>query len=72
MTRVTAFLSGERPPQDPMENGEMDRFRDKPCGVGGPDALEGRAIDIGAHGDHRDRRGGLDVPRGVNAIYGPV
>jgi hypothetical protein len=72
MTQVTAFLSRERPLQDPMESGEMARFLDKSCGVGGPDSFDGRAIDIGAHVDHRDRRGGLDVPRDVNAIHGPV
>ena len=51
----------------------MDRFRHKSCGLGdGLEALDGRRIRLGAHVDHGNRRGGLDVPCGVNAVHGPL
>jgi hypothetical protein len=50
----------------------MDRFRHKPCGLSGLDPLEGCRVDIGAHVDYRDGRGGLDVPCGVYAVHGPL
>ena len=36
------------------------------------DALEGRRVRLGAHIDHWDGRGGLNVLRGVNAVHRPV
>jgi hypothetical protein len=69
---AAAVPTRERPLQGGVEGGYMDRFRDKPCGLGGLDPLAGRGIDIGAHVDHRDGRGGLDVPRGVDAVHGPL
>jgi hypothetical protein len=59
--------------QSGMQGRQMDRFRHKPCRLGGGlEALDGRRIRIGAHVHKRDRRDGLNVPRGVNAIHAPL
>ena len=51
----------------------MDRFRHKSCRLGGGlEALDGRRIRLGAHVDDRDRRRGLNVSCGVNAVHRPV
>ena len=67
-----AVPTRERPRQDPAKGGKMDGFGDTPGGLGGWDPLEGRGIDMGAHVDHRDGRGGLDVPRGIDAVHGSL
>ena len=67
-----AVPTRERPLQNPVKGREMDGFGDKSCGLGGLDPLAGCRIDSRAHVDHRDGRGGLDVPRGVDAVHGPV
>jgi hypothetical protein len=59
--------------QGSVQGRQMDRFRDKSCRLGGGlEALDGRRIRMGAHVDDRDRRGGLDVPRGVHAVHVPL
>lgn len=50
----------------------MERFRHKTYGLRGLNALVGRRIRMRAHVDDRDRRGGLNVPRGVDAVYSPL
>ena len=51
----------------------MDRFRHKSCRLGGGlEALNSRRIRMGAHVDDRNRRGGLNVSRGVNAVHSPL
>src|SRR5215211_8574935 len=49
---AAAVPTRERPLQGGVEGGYIDRFRDKPCGLGGLDPLAGRGIDMGAHVDH--------------------
>ena len=51
----------------------MDWFRHKSCRLGGGlEALDGRRIRMGAHVDNGDRRRGLNVSCGVNAVHRPV
>jgi hypothetical protein len=65
--------TGEHLVQGGVKGGHMDRFRHKSRRLGrGLEALNGRCICMGAHIDDRDRRSGLNVPRGVNAIHRPV
>jgi hypothetical protein len=56
--------------QGGVQGRQMDRFRHKPCGLGGGlEVLEGHRIRVGAHVDDRDRRGGLNVPRRLNVVH---
>ena len=51
----------------------MEWFRHTSCRLGrGLEALESRRIRIGAHGDHGDRRRGLNVSCGVHAVHRPA
>jgi hypothetical protein len=59
--------------QGGVQSRQMDRFRHKSRRLGGGlEALDGRRIRMGAHVHDRDRRGGLNVPRGVNAVHGSL
>jgi hypothetical protein len=59
--------------QDGVQGRQMDRFRHKSCRLGGGlQALDDRRIRMGAHVHDRDRRGGLNVPPGVNAVHAPL
>ena len=51
----------------------MDRFRHKLCRLGrGLKARDGRRIRLGTHVHDRNRRGGLNVSRGVDAVHGSL
>jgi hypothetical protein len=59
--------------QGSMQGRQMDRFRHKSCRLGGGlEALDGRRIRMGAHIGNGDRRRGLNVSCGVNAVHRPV
>jgi hypothetical protein len=65
--------TGAHPLQGGVQGRQMDRFRHKPCRLGGGlEALEGRRIRLGAHVDDGDRRRGLNVSCGVNAVHRPA
>jgi hypothetical protein len=55
-----------------MQGREVDGFRHKPGGLSGLDPLNSGRIRIGTHVDDGDRRRGLNVPRGVNAVHRPL
>ena len=59
--------------QGSMQGRQMDRFRHKSCCLGGGlEALDGRRIRMGAHTGNGDRRRGLNVSCGANAVHRPV
>ena len=63
----------ERLLQDRMEGGQVDRLRHQSRRPGGGvEALHGRRVGVGAHIDDGDRRGGLDLPRSVDTVHGPL
>jgi hypothetical protein len=68
-----ALWTGARTLQGGVQGRQMDRFRHKSrCLDGGLEALDGRRIRMATHVHDRDRRGVLNVPRGVNAVHGPL
>jgi hypothetical protein len=73
LARKITVGTGAYTPQDGVQGRQMDRFRHKSCGLGGGlEALDGCRIRVGTHVHDRDRRDGLNVPRGVNAVHGPL
>jgi hypothetical protein len=71
-SRGMLLPTGEYALQERMQGREVDGFRHKPGGLGGLDPLDSGRIHIGAHVDDGDRRRGLNVPRGVNAVHRPL
>jgi hypothetical protein len=71
-SRGTALPTGEDALQERMQGRVVDGFRHKPGRLGGLDPLASGRIGIGTHVDDGDRRRGLNVPRGVNAVHRPL
>jgi hypothetical protein len=70
--RRTGFPSGQHALQERMQGRVVDGFRHKTRELGGLDARDRGRIRVCTHEDNGDRRRGLNVPRGVNAVHGPV
>jgi hypothetical protein len=68
----TILPTGEHALQERIQGRLVDGFRHKPGGLGGLDLRDSEHTRIGTHVNDGDRRGGLNVPRGVNAVHRPL